>query len=73
LQYTLKGTPTTVYADREVILRGGAVNSPRLLLLSGIGPADELMPLGIEVVHHLPGVGKNFQDHRAALEWVVRI
>ena len=63
LQYNLKGTPTTVYADREVILSGGAVNSPRLLLLSGIGPADELTPLGIEVVHDLPGVGKNFQDH----------
>jgi len=63
LQYTLKGTPTTVYADREVILSGGSVNSPRLLLLSGIGPADELRPLGIDVVHDLPGVGKNFQDH----------
>jgi choline dehydrogenase len=63
LRYTLKGTPTTVHADREVILSGGSVNSPRLLLLSGIGPADELMPLGIEVVHDLPGVGKNFQDH----------
>ncbi|HVA91862.1 MAG TPA: GMC oxidoreductase, partial [Chloroflexota bacterium] len=40
-----------------------AVNSPRLLLLSGIGPEAELRALGIEVVHHLPGVGKNFQDH----------
>jgi choline dehydrogenase-like flavoprotein len=47
----------------EVVLSGGAVNSPRLLLLSGIGPADELRPLGIPVVHDLPGVGKNFQDH----------
>jgi choline dehydrogenase-like flavoprotein len=46
-----------------VILSGGAVNSPRLLLLSGIGPADELRALGIEIVHDLPGVGKNFQDH----------
>jgi len=63
LQYRLKGTPTTVYAERELILSGGAVNSPRLLLLSGIGPADELRPLGIEVVHDLPGVGKNLQDH----------
>lgn len=50
-------------ADREVILSGGAVNSPKLLLLSGIGPADELHALGIPVVHDLPGVGKNFQDH----------
>ena len=53
----------TVYANAEVILSGGAVNSPRLLMLSGIGPADELNALGIDVVHDLPGVGKNFQDH----------
>jgi choline dehydrogenase-like flavoprotein len=44
-------------------LSGGAVNSPRLLLLSGIGPADELRKVGVPVVHDLPGVGKNFQDH----------
>jgi choline dehydrogenase len=48
---------------KEVILSGGAFNSPQLLLLSGIGPQDELRPLGIEVVHHLPAVGKNLQDH----------
>lgn len=52
-----------VQANREVVLSGGAVNSPRLLLLSGIGPADELNALGIPVVHNLAGVGKNFQDH----------
>jgi choline dehydrogenase-like flavoprotein len=63
IEYTLNGRPTTAYANREVVLSGGAVNSPRLLLLSGIGPADELRTLGIEVVHDLPGVGKNFQDH----------
>jgi len=51
------------HADGEVVLSGGAVNSPKLLLLSGIGPADELRTRGIEVVHDLPGVGKNFQDH----------
>lgn len=51
------------YADGEVVLSGGAVNSPKLLLLSGIGPADELRALGVDVVHDLPGVGKNFQDH----------
>ena len=44
-------------------MSGGAVNSPRLLLLSGIGPADELSKVGVPVVHDLPGVGKNFQDH----------
>ncbi len=52
-----------VYAEREVILSGGAVNSPKLLLLSGIGPADELLRHGIIVEHDLPGVGRNFQDH----------
>ncbi len=52
-----------VRAEREVILSGGAINSPQVLLLSGVGPADELKPLGIDVVHDLPGVGKNLQDH----------
>jgi choline dehydrogenase len=51
------------YADGEIVLSGGAVNSPKLLLLSGIGPADELRALGIPVTHDLPGVGKNLQDH----------
>ena len=63
VQYTVKGKPAVAYADRELVLSGGAVNSPRLLLLSGIGPADELRALGVDVVHNLPGVGKNFQDH----------
>ena len=47
----------------EVILSSGAINSPRLLLLSGIGPADELTRLGIQPVHDLKGVGKNLRDH----------
>lgn len=47
----------------EVICCGGAINSPQLLQLSGIGNAAELEPLGIEVVHDLPGVGENLQDH----------
>ena len=50
-------------AEREVLVTSGAVGSPKLLLLSGIGPADELRALGIEPVHDLPGVGRNFQDH----------
>ena len=53
----------SLYANREVILSGGAANTPKILLLSGIGPADELKAHGIDVVHDLPGVGKNFQDH----------
>ena len=52
-----------VRCDREVILASGAIGSPRLLMLSGIGPADHLRALGIAVVHDLPGVGGNLQDH----------
>ncbi|XP_077846059.1 choline dehydrogenase, mitochondrial isoform X2 [Macaca mulatta] len=51
------------YASKEVILSGGAINSPQLLMLSGIGNADDLKKLGIPVVCHLPGVGQNLQDH----------
>ncbi|MGH8040663.1 MAG: GMC family oxidoreductase [Rudaea sp.] len=47
----------------EVILCGGTINSPQLLLLSGIGPADHLRDIGIRVAHELPGVGTNLQDH----------
>ena len=47
----------------EVILCGGAINTPQLLQLSGVGNADELQALGIDVVHDLPGVGENLQDH----------
>lgn len=57
------GKEETIQADREVILSGGAINSPQLLMLSGIGAADELKNLNIDVVVDLPGVGKNLQDH----------
>jgi choline dehydrogenase-like flavoprotein len=50
-------------ADREVIVSCGAIGSPRLLQLSGIGPADALKAAGVTVVHDLPGVGSNMQDH----------
>ncbi|MFN3233554.1 MAG: GMC family oxidoreductase [Alphaproteobacteria bacterium] len=53
----------TASAGREVILSGGAINSPQLLLLSGIGPGEQLQHLGIPVVRELPGVGENLQDH----------
>jgi choline dehydrogenase-like flavoprotein len=52
----------TVHASGEVIVSAGAINSPRLLLLSGIGPARELEAVGVDVVHDLPGVGKNLHD-----------
>src|SRR3954464_9781698 len=53
----------TVRAGREVILSAGAIQSPQLLLLSGMGPPDELRETGITPVHALPGVGRNLQDH----------
>jgi choline dehydrogenase-like flavoprotein len=61
--YRRDGAHRSVAARREVILSGGAINSPQLLLLSGVGPSAELQALGIPVVHDLPGVGKNLQDH----------
>jgi choline dehydrogenase-like flavoprotein len=54
-------------ARREVIVCGGAIGSPQILMLSGIGDSKELKAQGIEVKHHLPAVGKNFHDHFAAL------
>ncbi|XP_042618872.1 choline dehydrogenase, mitochondrial [Cyprinus carpio] len=57
------GRPHRVFADKEVILSGGAINSPQLLLLSGVGNADELRKHDIPVIQHLPGVGCNLQDH----------
>jgi choline dehydrogenase len=56
----------TARAAREVILCGGAVNSPQLLMLSGIGPQGHVAGFGIPVVHHLPGVGQSLQDHYSA-------
>ena len=61
-----EGQLCTARAAREVILCGGAVNSPQLLLLSGIGPQEQLTEFGIPVEHHLPGVGKSLQDHYSA-------
>jgi choline dehydrogenase len=61
--YARKGEARTVRAEREVILCGGSYNSPQLLLLSGIGPADEIKAHGIAPVLDLPGVGKNLQEH----------
>ena len=65
VRYRRDGALLEVRAEREVILAGGAFNSPQLLLLSGIGPAAELRALGIEPRHDLPGVGRNLQDHQS--------
>jgi choline dehydrogenase-like flavoprotein len=63
VSYLHKGRPLTAYAQREIILTAGAIGTPKLLLLSGIGPADELRKLDIPVVHELRDVGRNLQDH----------
>jgi choline dehydrogenase len=60
------GAVGAIHADCEVILSAGAYGSPKLLLLSGIGPADDLRALGLKVVRDLPGVGQNLQDHPGA-------
>lgn len=63
VEYGQRGRVATARATREIIVCGGAYNSPQLLLLSGIGPADELRALGIDPVQDLPGVGRNLIDH----------
>jgi choline dehydrogenase len=63
VEYVQNGQTHQVKVDREVILSAGAFDSPKLLMLSGIGPADHLQTHGIPVVSNLPGVGQNLQDH----------
>jgi choline dehydrogenase len=63
VSYRRDGVERTARARREVIVCGGPIGSPQLLKLSGIGPAAELAAFGIPVVHDLPGVGENLQDH----------
>jgi choline dehydrogenase len=63
VEYLLGGRLHRLRAEREVIVCAGAFESPKLLMLSGIGPADRLRALGIPVVQELPGVGENLQDH----------
>jgi choline dehydrogenase len=63
LEYTQGGTTHRVDIAAELILSAGPINTPQLLKLSGIGPAAELRTHGISVIHELPGVGENLQDH----------
>ncbi len=63
VRYQVNGKVTEARASREVILSAGSVGSPQILQLSGIGPADVLKKAGVDVVHDLPGVGGNLQDH----------
>ncbi|SDE72411.1 Choline dehydrogenase [Blastococcus fimeti] len=73
VEYRWNGSVHTARATAEVVLSGGAVNSPQLLMLSGIGPADHLREVGVDVVHDLPGVGAGLQDHPLVpVVWDVR-
>jgi choline dehydrogenase len=63
VEYSQHGQIKQVHADHEVILCGGAINSPQILLCSGLGPANQLRQFNLPVVVDLPGVGENFQDH----------
>ena len=63
IQYIKRGKIRQARASREVVLCAGAIGSPHLLQVSGVGPTEVLESAGIETVHHLPGVGENLQDH----------
>lgn len=57
------GETKILHANKEIVLSGGAINTPQLLMISGVGPKNELEKHGIPTIQHLPGVGKNLQDH----------
>ena len=63
VEYSVRGRMLSARADAEVIVSGGAINSPQILLLSGIGPAEDLRAAGIKPIHDLPGVGAHLNDH----------
>ena len=63
LTYEQEGQTHTVKSAKEVLLCGGTIESPRVLMMSGIGDKAALEKVGISVAHHLPGVGKNLPDH----------
>src|SRR4029077_19623700 len=63
VKITADGVVKDIRADKEVIIAAGTINSPKLLMLSGVGDAKALRSLGIDVVENLPGVGGNLQDH----------
>lgn len=67
VEYLRAGVCHTVHARREVLLSAGALQSPQILMLSGVGPAPHLAQVGVQVLHHLPGVGENLHDHLDAL------
>ena len=68
-----KTGPQTFHAGKEILICAGAYQSPQILQLSGVGDDEHIRSLGIDVVHHLPGVGKNLQDHfMAPMAWSLK-
>lgn len=63
VMFSKNGVERVVHANREVILSAGAINSPQILMRSGVGAVEDIKPHGIEMVHELNGVGQNLQDH----------
>ena len=72
VRYTVKGEMREAKAGREILISAGTINSPQLLELSGIGQAERLQELGIDVLHELKGVGENLRDHYAPrMKWTI--
>lgn len=73
VEYLKAGNMSVARSAGEIVLSAGVVNTPKALLLSGIGPADELKAIGVKPLHDLPGVGKNLQDHvDCVMSWECR-
>ncbi|KAF9264090.1 aryl-alcohol oxidase-like protein [Marasmius fiardii PR-910] len=72
VEFTTRGSTLKVTAKKEIVLSAGSINTPQLLMLSGIGDSSKLSSLGIKPIHHLPSVGKNLTDHPVLpLSWLV--
>ncbi len=63
IEVNINGKINKIYANKEIILSSGSINSPQLLMVSGVGPANHIKEKGIEIIKDIPGVGRNLQDH----------